>query len=141
MESTSSPEAHQHRSQSASVVQVHNADEDGNAIQCDNISHVGTGTQDDKVVQNGDANLSEEVLHDDEAPHDNNVNQGDNANHQQDPPATFKPSLRFYLAFSSLTVLAMMVSLDGTSLSVALPVSFPSPHIKHLALLANNLRL
>lgn len=34
----------------------------------------------------------------------------------------FQPGYRFYLAFSSLAVLAMMVSLDGTSVSVALPV-------------------
>lgn len=34
----------------------------------------------------------------------------------------FEPGYRFYLAFSSLAVLAMMVSLDGTSVSVALPV-------------------
>ena len=37
--------------------------------------------------------------------------------------APFKPGYRFYMAFSSLAVLAMMVSLDGTSVSVALPVS------------------
>ena len=35
----------------------------------------------------------------------------------------FRPGYRFYLAFASLTILAMMVSLDGTSVSVALPVS------------------
>ena len=34
----------------------------------------------------------------------------------------FEPRYRFYLAFSSLAVLAMMVSLGGTSVSVALPV-------------------
>ena len=34
----------------------------------------------------------------------------------------FDPGYRFYLAFLSLAVLAMMVSLDGTSVSVALPV-------------------
>ncbi|KAI4721514.1 putative MFS transporter [Aureobasidium sp. EXF-10727] len=34
----------------------------------------------------------------------------------------FRPSRKFYLAFSVLTVLAMMVSLDGTSVSVALPI-------------------
>ncbi|KAI1079847.1 putative MFS multidrug transporter [Whalleya microplaca] len=34
----------------------------------------------------------------------------------------FKPNYGFYLAFSSLTILAMMVSLDGTSVSVALPI-------------------
>ncbi|KAI4245921.1 MAG: hypothetical protein LQ352_006479 [Teloschistes flavicans] len=36
--------------------------------------------------------------------------------------AEFKPSLRLYLAFSTLAVITMMVALDGTSLSVALPV-------------------
>ena len=40
----------------------------------------------------------------------------------------FKPGYRFYLAFSSLAVLAMMVSLDGTSVSVALPVRLLSPN-------------
>jgi hypothetical protein len=40
-----------------------------------------------------------------------------------DTAITFNPGARFYLAFSSLVVLAMMVSLDGTSVSVALPVS------------------
>lgn len=35
----------------------------------------------------------------------------------------FKPTARFWLAFSPLTVLVVMVALDGTCLSVALPVS------------------
>lgn len=40
------------------------------------------------------------------------------------PPAPgFKPSLRLYLAFLTLAVITMAVALDGTSLSVALPVS------------------
>lgn len=39
----------------------------------------------------------------------------------------FKPTLRFYLAFGTLSVITMMVALDGTSLSVALPVRCPSP--------------
>ncbi|KAL3486595.1 major facilitator superfamily domain-containing protein [Aspergillus germanicus] len=39
-----------------------------------------------------------------------------------DGAITFNPGARFYLAFSSLVVLAMMVSLDGTSVSVALPL-------------------
>lgn len=38
----------------------------------------------------------------------------------------FKPDAHFWLAFSPLTVLVVMVALDGTSLSVALPVS-PRP--------------
>ena len=33
----------------------------------------------------------------------------------------FNPSRRFYLAFLALAVLTLMVALDGTSLSVALP--------------------
>jgi MFS family permease len=36
--------------------------------------------------------------------------------------APFKPSARFLLAFASLAVLTLMVALDGTSISVALPV-------------------
>ncbi|KAL9095161.1 MAG: hypothetical protein Q9165_002417 [Trypethelium subeluteriae] len=46
----------------------------------------------------------------------------------QDAPVAFHPGARFYLAFSSLTVLAMMVSLDGTSVSVALPIIASSLH-------------
>jgi hypothetical protein len=42
----------------------------------------------------------------------------------------FNPGARFYFAFSSLTVLAMMVALDGTSVSVALPVS-TSPYAQN----------
>lgn len=38
-------------------------------------------------------------------------------------PATFKPSPRLYIAFGTLAVITLMVALDGTSLSVALPVS------------------
>ncbi|MCJ1302329.1 hypothetical protein MMC08_005132 [Hypocenomyce scalaris] len=34
----------------------------------------------------------------------------------------FKPTPRFYLAFVTLAVITMMVALDGTSLSVALPI-------------------
>ena len=41
---------------------------------------------------------------------------------KQTDVSQFKPGYQFYLAFSSLAVLAMMVSLDGTSVSVALPV-------------------
>ena len=38
----------------------------------------------------------------------------------------FKPTTRLYLAFGTLAVITLMVALDGTSLSVALPVSsFP----------------
>ena len=35
----------------------------------------------------------------------------------------FNPGTRFYLAFSSLAILVIMLALDGTSVSVALPVS------------------
>ena len=34
----------------------------------------------------------------------------------------FKPSTRLYVAFLTLAVITLMVALDGTSLSVALPV-------------------
>jgi len=36
--------------------------------------------------------------------------------------AEFRPGRRFYLAFSGLAALSLVVALDGTSLSVALPV-------------------
>lgn len=42
---------------------------------------------------------------------------------KQDLPADFKPSTRLYVAFLTLAVITLMVALDGTSLSVALPVS------------------
>lgn len=41
----------------------------------------------------------------------------------QDFPDDFKPSTRLYVAFLTLAVITLMVALDGTSLSVALPVS------------------
>ncbi|KAI4098058.1 MAG: hypothetical protein L6R37_006697 [Teloschistes peruensis] len=42
---------------------------------------------------------------------------------QEEPSnAEFKPSVRLYLAFCTLAVITMMVALDGTSISVALPV-------------------
>ncbi|MCJ1295587.1 hypothetical protein MMC34_007150 [Xylographa carneopallida] len=37
-------------------------------------------------------------------------------------PPTFQPGTRFYLAFSVLAVLTLMVALDGTTISVALPI-------------------
>ena len=43
--------------------------------------------------------------------------------HGKTPPPGFKPSLRLYLAFLTLAVITMAVALDGTSISVALPVS------------------
>ncbi len=39
------------------------------------------------------------------------------------PEAEFKPSRRLYVVFGTLAVITLMVALDGTSLSVALPVS------------------
>lgn len=44
--------------------------------------------------------------------------------HSEDKDAvpTFQPGRRFYLAFLALAVLTLMVALDGTSLSVALPI-------------------
>lgn len=38
------------------------------------------------------------------------------------PEAEFKATTRLYLAFGTLAVITLMVALDGTSLSVALPV-------------------
>ncbi|KAK5941359.1 hypothetical protein PMZ80_006637 [Knufia obscura] len=40
----------------------------------------------------------------------------------EDAAPEFKPNRRFYLAFLALAVLTLMVALDGTSLSVALPI-------------------
>lgn len=37
---------------------------------------------------------------------------------------TFNPGLKFYLAFMSFAVLILMVALDATTLSVALPVCY-----------------
>ena len=42
---------------------------------------------------------------------------------KQDPASEWKPSKRLYVAFLTLAVITLMVALDGTSLSVALPVS------------------
>ena len=39
-----------------------------------------------------------------------------------DSPIDFKPTARLYLAFGALAVLTLMVALDGTSISVALPI-------------------
>ena len=41
---------------------------------------------------------------------------------QKNEAQPFKPTARFLLAFASLAVLTLMVALDGTSISVALPV-------------------
>ncbi|ETN37020.1 uncharacterized protein HMPREF1541_08008 [Cyphellophora europaea CBS 101466] len=45
----------------------------------------------------------------------------DNPDENAAPPPPWKPTLRLVLAFASLAVLTLMVALDGTSLSVALP--------------------
>ncbi|KAL9035112.1 MAG: hypothetical protein Q9214_006737, partial [Letrouitia sp. 1 TL-2023] len=52
----------------------------------------------------------------------------DDMEHGVEEGAKFKPGYGFYLAFSSLAVLAMMVSLDGTSVSVALPIMAQDLH-------------
>ena len=54
-----------------------------------------------------------------------NGHEPDTVNANSNDVTKFDPGWRFYLAFSSLAVLAMMVSLDGTSVSVALPVRLP----------------
>ena len=46
----------------------------------------------------------------------------------QVPDVEFRPTTRLYLAFGTLAVITLMVALDGTSISVALPVS-PCPSI------------
>ena len=56
------------------------------------------------------------------AEHSQSENNGLKTDGVVEEAVKFEPSYRFYLAFSSLAVLAMMVSLDGTSVSVALPV-------------------
>ena len=38
-------------------------------------------------------------------------------------PTQYKPGLWLYLAFATLAILTIMVALDATALSVALPVS------------------
>ena len=44
---------------------------------------------------------------------------------KKDPsPSEFQPSTRLYLAFLTLAVMTLMAALDGTSLSVALPVNW-----------------
>lgn len=45
------------------------------------------------------------------------------------PEAEFKPTTRLYLAFGTLAVITLMVALDGTSLSVALPVGSLPIHL------------
>ena len=48
------------------------------------------------------------------------------------PEAEFKPTTRLYLAFGTLAVITLMVALDGTSLSVALPVGSWPIHPSYL---------
>ncbi len=48
------------------------------------------------------------------------------------PEAEFKPTTRLYLAFGTLAVITLMVALDGTSLTVALPVRFLPIHLSYL---------
>lgn len=48
------------------------------------------------------------------------------------PETEFKPTTRLYLAFGTLAVITLMVALDGTSLSVALPVGSSHIHPKYL---------
>ena len=48
------------------------------------------------------------------------------------PEAEFKPTTRLYLAFGTLAVITLMVALDGTSLSVALPVRSLPIHLSYL---------
>ena len=48
------------------------------------------------------------------------------------PEAEFKPTTRLYLAFGTLAVITLMVALDGTSLSVALPVGPLPIHSSYL---------
>jgi hypothetical protein len=50
-----------------------------------------------------------------------NAVQQDNAV-TKSPETEFNPGWRFYLAFISLTTITLMVALDATSLSVALPI-------------------
>ncbi|KAL8649797.1 MAG: hypothetical protein Q9210_004187 [Variospora velana] len=47
---------------------------------------------------------------------------GDRSAAEENQLDPWKPSLRLYLAFMTLAVITMVVALDGTSLSVALPV-------------------
>lgn len=56
--------------------------------------------------------------------------QGDSSNARQEGfEPQWKPSVRLYLAFLTLSVITMMVALDGTSLSAALPVGILRIHV------------
>ena len=48
--------------------------------------------------------------------------QSTQSSEERDIRADFKPGARFYWAFGSLMLLALMTALDGTSISVALPI-------------------
>ena len=54
------------------------------------------------------------------------------------PEAEFKPTTRLYLAFGTLAVITLMVALDGTSLSVALPVRTFLAHTSQLLVVIND---
>jgi MFS family permease len=41
---------------------------------------------------------------------------------EKNTPPPFEPGIRFYLAFSALAALSLVIALDGTSISVALPI-------------------
>ena len=49
----------------------------------------------------------------------------DTVNASSNGVTKFNSGRRFYLAYSSLAVLVMMVALDGSSVSVALPARIP----------------
>ena len=53
--------------------------------------------------------------------------ESDTVNASSKDVTKFNPGKRFYLAYSSLAVLVMMVALDGSSVSVALPARLPPP--------------
>ena len=44
--------------------------------------------------------------------------------YSNDEVVDFKPTTGLYIAFCTLAIITLMVALDGTSLSVALPVSY-----------------
>lgn len=58
----------------------------------------------------------------DDTPLGSNPNSIKSANDTAPGPPVFNPGWRFVVAFSSLSVLTLMVALDATSISVALPI-------------------
>lgn len=81
--------------------------------------------------QEGDQNLmTEKPLR--QSTSSNSLQQVKSAGIPPVPEAEFKPTTRLLLAFGTLAVITLMVALDGTSLSVALPVgSFPTCSSTH----------